>query len=127
MYFLIEDDDSLEKYNTIWNKMSADIKKEFDKKSFYKKEHLKTKIKSLDDEITDFYDKKFPKVDSSDTCLAVISLGSALKKNDNYYLPLFLKNCKYIEKKVIRHTIDNLESSFDVYDGLMKNKLKLWS
>ena len=127
MYFLIEDDDSLEKYNTIWNKISADIKKEFDKKSFYKKEHLKTKIKSLDDEITDFYDKKFPKVDSSDTCLAVISLGSALKKNDNYYLPLFLKNCKYIEKKVIRHTIDNLESSFDVYDGLMKNKLKLWS
>ena len=127
MYFLIEDDDSLEKYNTIWNKISADIKKEFDKKSFYKKEHLKTKIKSLDDEITDFYDKKFPKVDSSDTCLAVISLGSALKKNDNYYLPMFLKNCKYIEKKVIRHTIDNLESSFDVYDGLMKNKLKLWS
>ena len=127
MYFLIEDDDSLEKYNTIWNKISADIKKEFDKKSFYKKEHLKTKIKSLDDEITDFYDKKFPKVDSSDTCLAVISLGSALKKSDNYYLPLFLKNCKYIEKKVIRHTIDNLESSFDVYDGLMKNKLKLWS
>ena len=127
MYFLIEDDDSLEKYNTIWNKISADIKKEFDKKSFYKKEHLKTKIKSLDDEITDFYDKKFPKVDSSDTCLAVISLGSALKKNDNYYLPLFLKNCKYIEKKVIRHTIDNLENSFDVYDGLMKNKLKLWS
>ena len=127
MYFFIEDGDLLEKYNTIWNKISADIKKEFDKKSFYKKEHLKTKIKSLDDEITDFYDKKFPKVDSSDTCLAVISLGSALKKNDNYYLPLFLKDCKYIEKKVIRHTIDNLESSFDVYDGLMKNKLKLSS
>ena len=27
MYFLIEDDDILEKYNTIWNKVSADIKK----------------------------------------------------------------------------------------------------
>ena len=27
--FLIEDDDLLEKYNTIWNKVSADIKKEF--------------------------------------------------------------------------------------------------
>ena len=26
MYFLIEDDDSLEKYNTIWDKVSADIK-----------------------------------------------------------------------------------------------------
>ena len=27
MYFLIEDDDLQQKYNTIWNKVSADIKK----------------------------------------------------------------------------------------------------
>ena len=27
MYFLIEDDNVLEKYNTIWDKVSADIKK----------------------------------------------------------------------------------------------------
>ena len=30
MYFLIEDDNLLEKYNAIWDKVSADIKKEFD-------------------------------------------------------------------------------------------------
>ena len=30
MYFMIEDDDLLEKYNTIWEKVSSDIKKEFD-------------------------------------------------------------------------------------------------
>ena len=29
---LIEDDDLLEKYNTIWDKVSADIKKVFDSK-----------------------------------------------------------------------------------------------
>ena len=29
MYFLIEDDDLLEKYNTIWDKVSADTKKNF--------------------------------------------------------------------------------------------------
>ena len=28
MYFWIEDDDSLEKYNTIWDKVSADVKKD---------------------------------------------------------------------------------------------------
>ena len=27
MYFLIKDDDLLEKYNTVWDKVSADIKK----------------------------------------------------------------------------------------------------
>ena len=30
MYFLIENDDLLEKYDTIWDKVSADIKKELD-------------------------------------------------------------------------------------------------
>ena len=29
LYFLIEDNELLEKYNTIWDKLSADIKKEF--------------------------------------------------------------------------------------------------
>ena len=30
MYFLIEDDDLWKKHNTIWDKFSIDIKKEFD-------------------------------------------------------------------------------------------------
>ena len=41
-------------------------------------------------------------MDSNYTYLAVISLDSALKKDDNYYLQVFLTECKYIEKKVIR-------------------------
>ena len=36
MYFLIEDDDLLEKYNTIWDKVIADIKK-IDSKAVYNK------------------------------------------------------------------------------------------
>ena len=38
----------------------------------------------------------------------VISLNFALKKDDSYYPQVFLKNCKYIEKKVVRHINDNL-------------------
>ena len=65
-------------------------------------------MKSHGNEVTDFYDKKNSKVDSNHTCLAVISLDFALKKDDNYYLEVFLKECKYIEKKVIRNMNDNL-------------------
>ena len=57
---------------------------------------MKTKIKSHGDEVTDFYDKKNAKVDSNNTCLAVISLDFALKKDENYYPQVFLKECKYI-------------------------------
>ena len=69
-----------EKYNTTWNKVTADIK---NSRPVYNKNFLKTKIKSYDDEVTDFCDKKIPKVDSNQTCLAVISLDSALKKKKN--------------------------------------------
>ena len=91
MNFLIEDDDLLEKYHTICDKVSADIKKEFDSKPVYNKIFLKTKIKSHGNEVTDFYDKENPKVDSNHACLAVINLDSAIKKNDSCYLLVFLK------------------------------------
>ena len=95
-------DDLLGKYNTAWDKVSADIKKDFESEPVYNKIFLKTKRKSHSNEVTDFYDKKIPKIDSNHTCLAVTSLDSTLKKDDNYYLQVFLKECKYIEKKVIR-------------------------
>ena len=85
MYFFIEDNDLLEKYNTIWDKIRADIKKEFDSEPVYCKEFLKTKIKSNGDEVTDFQDKKTRKVDPDHTSLAVISFDSVLKRDDNYY------------------------------------------
>ena len=81
---LIEDDDLLEKYKTIWDKFSANIKKEFDSGPAYNKNFLKTKIKSRGDEVTDFYIKGISNTDSNHTYLAVISLGSALKKDENY-------------------------------------------
>ena len=81
MYFLIEDGDLLEKYNTIWDKVSADIKKKFDSAPVYHKNFLKTKIKSHGHEVSDFYDKEILIAGCNYTCLAVISLDSALKKD----------------------------------------------
>ena len=68
------------------------MKKEFDSEPAYNEEFLNTKMKTHGDEVTDFYDKKIPKVDINHTCLAGISLLSALKKDENYYLQMFLIN-----------------------------------
>ena len=54
IYFLIEDDDLLQKYNATWDKVHADIKKEFDREPVYNKKFSKTKIKSHGNEVTDF-------------------------------------------------------------------------
>ena len=60
MYFLTEDIILFniklilrEKYNTFWDNVSTDIKKEFDSKPVFNKEFLKTKIKSHVDEVKD--------------------------------------------------------------------------
>ena len=84
MYFLIEGNGL-----DIWDKVITDIKKEFDREHVYNREFLKTKIKSHVDQVTNFYDKKIPKVNSNHTYLAVISLDSALKKDENYFRKCF--------------------------------------
>ena len=58
MYFLIEDNEFLVKYNTIWDKVSANIKAEFHINPVNNKNYLKIKIKSHGDEVTNFCDKK---------------------------------------------------------------------
>ena len=69
---------------------------------------------------------KNPKVDSNHTYLAIISLGFALKKDDNYYLQVFLKEWNWIEKTAIRHINDNLSdfSSADESDEEWINRLR---
>ena len=55
-------------------------------------------------------------MDSNHTCLAVMNLDSALNKDGNYYPKVFLKECKHIDKKVIRYIIHDLDSSSDDSD-----------
>ena len=49
----------LEKYNTICNKLSADIKNEFANKPVYIEKYLKTKIKFMAMNLKTFAIKKF--------------------------------------------------------------------
>ena len=65
IYFLIEDESLLEKYKTIWDKVSPDIKKELDSKPVYRKSFLKNKIKSSN--LKDFHDIKMSKAGSNFT------------------------------------------------------------
>ena len=85
---------------------------------------MKTKIKSHDDEVTDFYGKNVLRIDSNHTCLAVIILNSALKKDDSYYPQVFLMDIE-IERKVVTHIHDNRSAFLIFLMSLMKYRLKL--
>ena len=70
MYFLIKNDEFVENYNEIWNKVSNTIKKGFDGEPVYNEKYLRTKIKSYEGIIgTNFHGDKIPKEGSQCICL----------------------------------------------------------
>ena len=68
------------------------------------------------DEVANFYDNEIRRVDFNHTCLSIISLDSALKRDGNCYPQVFLKECERVEKKVVRHIHDSL-SDFSYSSG----------
>ena len=79
MYFLIKDDELLEKYK-IWDKVINSIKKGFDTEPVYNEKNLKTKIKSYESNInTNFRDDRMTKKGSHCICLSVISVDFVFK------------------------------------------------
>ena len=83
----------------VFGKVSHKIKEVFDSPPVYKKKILKIKLISDANEITDFREEEIPKADSFYTYLAVIIIDIFPKKDENYNSQVFLKECKYIEKK----------------------------
>ena len=65
-----------------------------------------------------------PQVCSNYICLAVILIDFVLKNGENYYLQVFLKECKCIEKekKVVRYINDDLKIYSDDSDEDNFNK-----
>ena len=62
MSFLIRNDELLENYNEIWEKVKDSLKKELDSEGVYNKKYLKAKIRSYNGKInTNFRNSKIPK------------------------------------------------------------------
>ena len=55
---LIKDDELLEKYYEIWEKVKINIKKEFDSESVYSEKYVKAKIKSYNGKINSNFHNK---------------------------------------------------------------------
>ena len=116
MSFLIKDDELLEKYNEIWEKVKNIIKKKFDTELLYSEKYLKTKIKSYNGKINpNFQNNKIPKEGSQFICLWVILIDSVFKAVKNYYPQVFLKECKYVvnEKKITMYIYNDISSDSD--------------
>ena len=109
---MIKDDELLEKYNEIWEKVKNCIKKEFDSEPACNEKYLKVKIKSYNGKInTNFHNSKIPREGSQFICLSVILTDTVFRTSKNYYPQVFLEECKYVikEKKIPKFIIGNIE------------------
>ena len=120
----MKDDELLEQYNRIWDKVSNSMKKECDSEPIYNEKYLKTKIKSYERKISpNFRSNKAPKEGSQCICLSVILIDSDFRTCKNYYLRVFLDESQYNvkEKKIPKYVTDGLEISFDTENSDEKN------
>ena len=98
--FLIKDDELLEKYNEIWEKVKYSIKKEFGSEPVYYEKYLKAKRKSYNGKInTNFYNNKIPKEGSQFISLSVTLIDSVFRTGKIYYRQVFSEECKYLVKE----------------------------
>ena len=82
MSFLIKDNELLEKYNEICEKVKNSIKKEFDSEPVHNQKYLKAKIKSYNGKInSNFCNNKISKETSQFICLSVILINSVFSIN----------------------------------------------
>ena len=82
--FKVIDNELLEKYTEIWERVRNLIHKKFDSKPVYgdNDKYIKKKIKSYESEIkTNFQSKEIPKENASYKCLSLIMLDSVIRTN----------------------------------------------
>ena len=68
-YFVIKDDDVLEKYNEIWDKIKTDLNIKFHGMAVYDEKYMKTKVREFNDVIkTNYLGDEIPKENVYYTC-----------------------------------------------------------
>ena len=98
--FVIKDDDALDKYNEIWEKIKVTLSIEFHNMSVYDKKYMKAKVREFNGVIkTNYLSDEVPKENMNYTCIACITIDSVMRMEKKSYLQVYLEECKYRMKK----------------------------
>ena len=100
MSFVIKDDDVLDKYNEIWDKIKKTLSIKFHSMSVYDEKYIKAKVREFNGVIkTNFLGDEIPKESMHYTCIVFITIYSILRMEKKNYPQVYLGECKYKSKK----------------------------
>ena len=100
MSFSIKDDNALDKYNKIWDKIKEKLNIKFHSMLVYNETYIRAKVREFDSKIkTNFLGDETPKENMHYTCIAWITIDSVMRMDKKYYPQVYLEQCKYKFKK----------------------------
>ena len=86
MSFVIKDDDVLDKYNEIWDKIKETLSIKFHSKPAFDEKNIKAKVRELNGAIkTNFLGDEVPKENKHYTCIACITIDSVMRMEKKNY------------------------------------------
>ena len=114
--FLIKDENVLDKYNEIWDKIKEKSSIKFHSEPVYDQIYIKAEVREYDSVIkTNFLGNGVPKENKHYTCIACITIDSVMRMDKKNHPQVYLEECKYKVKKIqMSRFIDaELESDSD--------------
>ena len=100
MSFVIKDDDVLNKYNEIWDKIKETLSIKFHSMPAYDEKYIKAKVREFNGGIkTNFLADKIPKESMHYTYIACITIDSVMRMEKENYPQVYLEECKYRTRK----------------------------
>ena len=117
MSFITDNNEFLERYTAIWEKIGDLINKKFDSDPVYNNKYINTKIRSYNNDIkTNFHDidnknNKLPEKSKPYRRMSLISLDSIIKINKKYYPQTLLQECVY---KIINTKVENIVTNINL-------------
>ena len=100
MPFVIKDDDVLDKYSKLWDKIKETLSIKIHSMSVYDEKYIKTKRRGFNDVIkTNFLDDKIPKENLHYSCFACITIDSVMRMEKKSYPQVYFEERKYRMKK----------------------------
>ena len=110
MSFVIKDDDVLDKYNEIWDKIKETLSIKFHSMPVYDEKYIKAKVREFNGVIkTNFLGDEIPKESMHYTCIACITIDSVMRMEKKNYPQVYLEECKYKIKKTKMNNFIKIE------------------
>ena len=100
MSFVIKNDDVLDKYKEIWDKIKGKLNVKLHSMLVYDEKYMKAKVREFNGVIkTNFLGDEVPKENEHYTCIACITIDSVMRTEKKNYPQVYLEEFKYRTKK----------------------------